>query len=668
LRKKNIKYVFGLCLFLFFTAIPEPLPGAEVITQRSIKVGGDNHLPPYEYVNDNGIYKGFNVDIMHAIAIQSGLDIELHPMPLYMLPASIEKGDIDAIQGMTQTDERKKMYDFSEPYLTISRCIFVRHDNNFIADIEDLQHVRVAVQKGNVPPALLRYKTPESLYYVDNQQQGILLLMMGNVDAFVGNKMVGLYTIQKWKQTNFIKLVGGEIEPAKYSLAVKKGNTEFLEVFNRGLKQIKANGTYDKIYKKWFGEIIQTPGEIWGNVMRRLFFVLGGAGLLVLVVLRWNQLLKQEVRKRTQELADANRMLQEQNERINKEHGFKIQILESVFQGVMTVRRDGMVSFCNTHSWRQLKTEKDMEVVGANIRDLPLDRFIDMEKLRLVLENGETFFNQEKTMRTNGEDKVISYSLFPLRAGSDAINGAIISFRDVTGERRLQETLRQKDKMQALGQLVAAIAHEIRNPLMAVKTFVKLLPSRLEDRSFQKEMLEYVPQELDRLNRLATDLLDYARPRKANKEMIPVKLFLLEVLSLFHNECLEKGIEIKVEAGENVLAYADRQQFKQIIINLMLNAIQAVESRGKISLKASEAEMKTVIEVSDSGKGIPAQLLDKVMDPFFSLKKDGTGLGLSICYQLVKEHGGEISIDSQENEGTRVTVILPREKKDDADE
>ncbi|MBN1828021.1 MAG: transporter substrate-binding domain-containing protein [Deltaproteobacteria bacterium] len=631
--------------------------------QRSIKVGGDIHLPPYEYVNDNGIYKGFNIDIMHAIAIQAGVDIELHPMPWHALASALERGEIDAVQGMTVSEDRSAVYSFSDPILTISRGIFVRHDNNYIVDLEDLAQAKIAVQKENVPTRLLLYKNPDELTYVDNQQQGILLLMMGKIDAFIGNRMVGLYTVQKWRQTNFIKAVGGPIEPADYAIAVKKGNDKLLAIFNKGLIDVKANGSYKKIYEKWFGEIIVTPSNLLRTFLYRALWGLGIVIIIFLLILRWNQLLKQEVKRRTVELAQAMIQLKESYRAIEKEDRLKEQILDSVFHGVITLEKDSVVNFANKQALRLIQTFGKAVLIGKAVRETPIHEFVNVAHLNRALTDGHASIDQEKNLIIAQEEKVFGYSVYPLMY-VDQVGGAIISIRDITKEKRLQSALLHRDKMQSLGQLVAGIAHEIRNPLTSIKTFLDLIPTKMDNKTFREKLFQHVPQEMDRLNKLISDLLEYARPRKAFKEEFAATGLIDEVLALFTNKIQSKDIEVVRNDSDCVSVYADRQHLKQILINLVMNAIQALNQNGRLAITALNFDHAAAIEVKDNGIGIPERFISQVMDPFFTLKADGTGLGLSICYQLVKEHGGDIQIKSREHEGTTVTVILRKQKGD----
>lgn len=656
------RYVFILCIIIIIFSLNVSHVIANPNLNRAIRIGGDNHLPPYQYINDNGIYKGFSVDIMNAIAIEMGLDIELHPMPWYLITSSMHKGEIDAILGMTRPDYYKNKYLFSNPYITMSSGIFARYDNKHVVDLEDLSSVRVAVQKDNCPQEILKYVDQKALTYVDNQQQGILLLMMGKVDAFVGDRLVGMYTIQKWKQTNFIKIVGEPIAVTEYCFVTNKENTQLIHLLNTGLEKIRDNGTYEKIYNKWFGEIIRTPEEIRKEIFNKVLIVLGAAAAVFIIIIRLNQLLKREIRKRTRELAEANKQLIENNEKIRKEYLYKKQVLDSIYSGLLTLEQDGLINFCNTNARKFLQEINCEEIVGKNIYETSMDKLINFKHVEGALVNGAAYIDREKEITVNQEERVIRYYVYPLKGTREEPSGAIISFRDVTNEKRMQKSLIQKDKMSALGQLVATIAHEIRNPLMAIKTFTDILPDKIDNERFRERFLKYVPRELERIQCLVVDLLEYARPRKAVKEQFQLKELINEIITLFRNKFREHSVELIIAIPDGVNICADRQQIKQVLINLILNSMEATKANGTINISAQVQREKCVITISDNGEGIPKHFIHQVMNPFFTLKRNGTGLGLSICYELVKENGGEIHITSSEKKGTTIDITLPMPK------
>jgi polar amino acid transport system substrate-binding protein len=635
--------------------IPSLVFAEKYRVESSIKIGADNHLPPYSYVNDNGIFKGFSLDIIRAIAIEAGIDIEVHPMPWYMLKDKLTSKEIDAAIGMNVNTNDPSLV-VSEPLIISSEAIFVHRNNKYIIHLEDLKNVRVAIHRGNVSHQVLNYIDADNIRFADNQQQGIQMMMAGEVDAFVGDKLTGLYTIQKWKQDNFIKIVGDPINEKRYSLVVREEDKDLIKLLNKGLHSIKSNGTYDKIYKKWFGETLNPSLR----VIRKILIISGIALIIILIVfilvLRWNSALKKEVGKRTAELDIVNKQLLYQKKQLENADRFKEEILNGVLSGIITVDRCGNITFINSRGLDIFELKKE-DMLGQNINKTILADFFDQEKIANVMERGSYYRNQEVNVTHGGTAKTFNCNIYPLRE-SENITGAIINFRDITQEKKLKAELARKDKIQALGLMVAGFAHEIRNPLTSIKTFIDLLPYKLNNRVFREKFMEIVPKEINRLTSLITDLLEYSKPRKPNREVIKVKEILDSIYHLLQKQIGDKSVNFMVNVDENAYIYADKHQIKQVFINLILNSLEAIPHAGLIKVTTKCVNGLTEIIIEDNGKGIPQEHLDKVMDPFFTTKKDGTGLGLFICYQIVQENGGNINIESQIDTGTKVTIKL----------
>lgn len=656
LERTGKRAIFITILAMVFL-IPSSAFAENYRIERSIKIGADNHLPPYSYVNDNGIFKGFCLDIIRAVAIEVGVDIELHPMPWYEVKDRLLNKEIDAAIGMN-VNASDPHFAVSEPLITSSEAIFVRKNNKYIIDLEDLKNVKVAVHRGNASQLILDHIDAEDIHYVDNQQQGIQMMMAGKVDAFVGDKLTGLYTIQKWKQDNFIKIVGEPINERVYSVTVREEDRELVKLFNKGLQAIKANGTYDKIYKKWFGEALNPSLRLTRKLLTISGIILVIVFIVFMLILRWNAVLKEEVDKRTAELDMANKQLLYQKEQLESADRFKEEILNSVLTGIVTVDRCGNITFINSRGLDIFELKKE-DILGQGIKKTFLADFFDQEKIASVMEGGNYYRNQEVNVARGGTIKTFNYNIYPLRERSKNITGAIINFRDITQEKKLKAELARKDKMQALGLMVAGFAHEIRNPLTSIKTFIDLLPSKLDNRVFREKFMEIVPKEINRLNSLITDLLEYSKPRRPNRQAIEVKEILDSIYPLFHKQIRDKRVNFVADIGENTCISADKHQVKQVFINLILNSLEAVSLEGLIKVVSRCVNGFTEITIEDNGEGIPGEHLDKVMDPFFTTKKDGTGLGLFICYQIVQENGGHISIESQVGTGTKVTIKLP---------
>ncbi|MGA2361598.1 MAG: ATP-binding protein [Candidatus Aminicenantales bacterium] len=216
------------------------------------------------------------------------------------------------------------------------------------------------------------------------------------------------------------------------------------------------------------------------------------------------------------------------------------------------------------------------------------------------------------------------------------------------------------DRLATIGELAAGAAHEIRNPLTAIKSSLQYLESRFQEEK-EKKLLAIALQETDRIDEILAALLSFSRPSDIKKEQVDLGVTLEESLALISFQARSAGVEVetKFPAGP-VFLNGDKSQVKQLFLNIFLNAIQAMEGGGKLVCEILPlANGKILTRIIDTGEGIPEENMDKIYDPFFTTKKGGTGLGLSICYSVVKSHQGEIEVRSRVGEGTTVLVTLP---------
>ena len=223
--------------------------------------------------------------------------------------------------------------------------------------------------------------------------------------------------------------------------------------------------------------------------------------------------------------------------------------------------------------------------------------------------------------------------------------------------------MRRTDRLASLGSLTAGLAHEIRNPLSTIKTFLDLFPQRYREKEFRGDFLKLTSSELDRITTLVSDLLDFARPTKPNVKKRDVNEVLEEVIHLVTVEAVKQDITIDTNLQEIPQATLDEDQMKQVFLNLFLNSIEAISNHGKISVTSRSIQKEGVeyvqVEIVDTGKGIPKKILDSIFDPFVTTKKQGIGLGLSISHQIVQEHHGTITVESRAKKGTTFFVNIP---------
>ncbi len=262
----------------------------------------------------------------------------------------------------------------------------------------------------------------------------------------------------------------------------------------------------------------------------------------------------------------------------------------------------------------------------------------------------------------------LGYSISPLASQTGETTGMVITFQDLTQVRSLEETSRRQDRLAAIGRMAASIAHEIRNPLAAMRGSIQMLRSEVENDSSQAELMEIILRESDRLNRIITDFLSYARPRSLVQARVDVGDLLSQTFALLSHSpeiAANQTLEAEVPA-ERIFAQADEGQLKQVFWNLARNALQAMPQGGTLRATLEKnSNNRLRIAFADTGRGMSADQVEHLFEPFSSTT-GGTGLGLSIVYQIIREHGGTINVRSREGQGTTITVELPMTTNGDA--
>ena len=269
----------------------------------------------------------------------------------------------------------------------------------------------------------------------------------------------------------------------------------------------------------------------------------------------------------------------------------------------------------------------------------------------------------------HGVKKILGFKSVPLLNADGTVVGVIIDFQDLTQLKQMQARLKRADQLAAVGELSARIAHEIRNPLASISGAVQLINQSQATCAQDKQLLEIVLRETDRLNEMIRDFLEYARPTPPVKVPIDLRQTMNDLSSLLKADQRFTGVCINIRVPEGTIIRFDLQQCKQVFWNLLLNAAEALPDGGEIAVQAEIINDKTSgisagdlmkIEVIDNGIGMAAQDVKNVFEPFFTTKPAGTGLGLATVYRIIESHGGIIIIDSQACQGTKFTIFLPQ--------
>ena len=239
--------------------------------------------------------------------------------------------------------------------------------------------------------------------------------------------------------------------------------------------------------------------------------------------------------------------------------------------------------------------------------------------------------------------------------------GHVVLFRDLSEIRGLKKEIERSERLASIGKLAAGVAHEIRNPLSSIKGFATYFKERYRNVPEDQKTADIMIREVDRLNRVISQLLEFARPMDIFKKPTSLQVLVQDSLNLIEGDLSRKDLRVNVDIAPDIPSVMmDPDKFKQVFLNLYLNAVDAMEKGGTLTVEARrEEETRGVrITISDTGRGIKGEDLPHIFDPYFTTKSSGTGLGLAIVHKIVESHGGKIRVRSREGMGTQVTILL----------
>jgi two-component system sensor histidine kinase PilS (NtrC family) len=328
--------------------------------------------------------------------------------------------------------------------------------------------------------------------------------------------------------------------------------------------------------------------------------------------------------------------------------------IRSLTSGLVTLDLAGKVSSINEAACEilgMLKVHLLGEVLGERLPQLGV----------LLAEAGPraTLRRAEITAaRPDGALRNLGISAAPLADHAGRVIGRVIHFQDLTELRRMQLEVERAERLAGIGRLAAGIAHEIRNPLASISGSIEMLKSTPGADADSRQLMDIAVREVDRLNRLITDLLDYARPHNEERQQLDLGQQVGEIVRAFEQERREK-IVVALQAQAGVMIEAPTGQLRQVLWNLIRNAAEAMPGGGTIRIRVATLGQRAALTISDSGSGIPKERFERIFEPFYSTKPGGTGLGLATVARILSDHGGTIDIESQVDHGTTFTVRLP---------
>ena len=347
-------------------------------------------------------------------------------------------------------------------------------------------------------------------------------------------------------------------------------------------------------------------------------------------------------------------------------------LLHNLTTGVIAAGANEEITVFNDEA-AQLTGVASDKVIERSINRLPAAL---CELLRETLRSGERIENRELTFFSDDGSVTVRASSSIFHSQDGEMLGALMVLTDITALKKLELQIRRSDRLASLGTLSAGMAHEIKNPLVSIKTFAQLLPERYQDSDFRDTFSKLIGHEIDRIDSLVNQLLTFARPAKPHLKPVHVHEIIETSLQLLGHRLYQKDIKLVRSAEAKVdTIRADADQLEQVFLNFFLNAMDAMKRGGELSVsteirtddqwfaaigqKNGDTPEILRITIRDNGEGIRSEDLVHVFDPFFTTKDYGTGLGLSVVHAIVQEHGGQIEVESELSKGTAFHILLP---------
>ena len=333
-------------------------------------------------------------------------------------------------------------------------------------------------------------------------------------------------------------------------------------------------------------------------------------------------------------------------------------IIENAADGVIAIDRQGDVTTMNPAA-EVITGYQRHELVGQPYSML-FDNTQFYSPVLDTLEHGTEHVALEISFP--GRDRTIELSVTTSRIHNThgEMIGALVIFSDLTARKETQRRMAQAERLATLGELMAGVAHEVRNPLTAIRGYVQILRQQTSD-PIHQEYLSVVLKEIDSINKVIQQLLEFSRPRHSQWQQVSLNALVEETLVLVQTAGVQARVDFISELDNELSPInADRELLKQVLLNILINAVQAISARGKIRIQTWQySDSQQAISIEDNGCGIDLSLQKKIFDPFFTTKASGTGLGLALSQRIINAHQGDIRVASLPGYGATFTLILP---------
>lgn len=594
--------------------------------KKVIYHSSDKNAPPFSFKDEkNGQYKGLVIDYLSALSIELEVDMEFVPKVWEEALSSVISGETDMIE-LIPSKERSEYFSFSESIYTFRSIIMTTNENYHMGRSNYLTGKTVAIQSGDYAVEYIEKNIPGvEIVSTSDVLESINLLISGDVDAVVGDEPVVVYFTGQLGIEDEVEILSPPLYERDICFGVKKSDSQLLTILNKGILNLKQKDFVKKIQQKWLG--LSEPilkGRISANLMLLIMTIM----VFFIVVILWSYTLKSEVKKRTLELSRSQNDLQ--------------MTFDAMSDFIAVVSEKGTIENINNSFCQWLKKDRT-EIIGNNLKMFP------------VLDKASINVRDKLIVETNYNGRHYVLYITPLK---DDDKRDLIVIEDDTDKIITQQQMLQQNKMIAVGQLAAGIAHEIRNPLGLIRNYSYVLKSKLpmqyKDPLIDKS-INIIDSSVLRAGKMVDNLLNFSGINDHEWKNINLFESLNEIIAFECKKISEKNIEVSINCDENLMFFTNLETLTHIVLNLLSNAIDTVSSGGNITIDCSKDSKYLYMNFEDSGEGISQKDIDHIFNPFFTTKSasKGTGLGLYIVYNEIQKINGEISVESQVGIGTK---------------
>jgi PAS domain S-box-containing protein len=341
-------------------------------------------------------------------------------------------------------------------------------------------------------------------------------------------------------------------------------------------------------------------------------------------------------------------------------------VVKGMRNGVLAFTRDGRLTLINDEAYAIFGIARRQEDLGRPVAEVLQEHPEVVRVLNAVFDVHHLANRAEIRLRPSG--KVIGYTLALVRNDTGSVIGASMFFKDLTRVEQLEERERLRDRLAAVGEMAAAIAHEVKNPLAGIEVMAGLLRRKTTNSAEAQKVLSDIITEAKMANKIVQEVLEFVRPIRLQVDRTVVSEAVRSAVQLADTKVQRGSIAVDVQVPETLsLSHGDQHQLTQLFTNLLTNAYEAMEGRGRVTIRASATRIDdgtgsreaVLVEVADEGPGMPADVAERVFSPFYTTKAQGSGLGLAIVRKIVDAHDGSIDLQTTPGRGTKVRVTLP---------